>query len=153
MGPRAFQEGNKFWAKRIPEGCAAVVLPESLSVFALPVRPCIDLYTVDSFREAVNDGNGEPLPAILGPYAVAILPFVFLELHCVQKDEDIGRIELVEIAQPGTVLRLVNGDLHRLPSGAPEEDGIAQDLVPGRTTNFQSIEQTGTRRQGGLNPA
>jgi hypothetical protein len=38
---------------------------------------------------------------------------VFLELDRVEQDENIGRIQLVQIAKPGKVLGLVDGDFHR----------------------------------------
>ena len=79
-----------------------------------------------SSRETIYDRYGEPLPALFGANAVSVLPFVFLKLDRVEQDEDIGRIQLVQVAKPGKVLGLVDGDFHRGVIGESVEWWISE---------------------------
>src|SRR6185436_16843066 len=49
---------------------------------------------------------------------VAILPAVLLVLHGVEEHEQVSARPFREVAEPGQIVRLVNGDFHRLASPA-----------------------------------
>lgn len=56
------------------------------------------------------DGYGEPGPAVLGSDSISIDEAVLLELYIVENDVDITDRDPVEVAEPGQVVGLVDGD-------------------------------------------
>ena len=78
----------------------------------LPLVPVIDFHFTDQLRILVRDGNRQPLPALSGLDLVAVLLFILLELDVVQKNKKISPVNLIEISEPGQILRLVNGYDH-----------------------------------------
>ena len=80
-----------------------------------PGRRRIDHDILYPLTEPMQHRDRQPLPPLRRPDAIPVLPFVLLELDRVQQDEEIGRVQLIEVAQPGEVMRLVDCDPHRLP--------------------------------------
>src|SRR5207302_8842654 len=106
-------EGTK--RRRIPVimWCASIMGLQRSLVRATPVGLVVDPDLVQALGRLVEDRRGQILPALRGPDAVAILPFVLLELNGVQEHKDIRAIQFIKIAQPGQILGLMNRDAHR----------------------------------------
>ena len=63
---------------------------------------CVDCLRLSyALTERMPDRHGKPLPARLCLDLVAVLPAVFLKLHRIENDKDIGAVNLVEIPGPG----------------------------------------------------
>ncbi len=60
----------------------------------------------------IRHRNGQPLPAVRRFDPVAVLPFILLVLNRAQQHKDIGPVDLIEIAEPWQILRLMNGENH-----------------------------------------
>src|SRR5919107_102235 len=67
---------------------------------------------VNPLPEPLRDRNREPLRAAAPLHAVAVLKVALRELHVVEQDEHVRPQKLLEEAEPGHVLRLVNGYEH-----------------------------------------
>ncbi len=83
-------------------------------VLSFPFGRRIDQDLVDALAKMMQDRHGQPLPPLGGANAIAILPLVFLELHGLKHDEEVGLIDLVQVSKPGQELWLMNGDAHAL---------------------------------------
>ena len=79
-------------------------------MFFFPVNGIVDLNFFNFLREAVRYRYGYPLPALRRLDAVAVLPFIFFILNIIQIAECIGFHYFIKIADPGQILRLMNGN-------------------------------------------
>ena len=66
--------------------------------------------------KSIANGNRKLLPSLCILDAISILVFVLFILNRVQKYEQVGTVDLVEITQPGYVLGLVDRYDHVLDS-------------------------------------
>jgi len=87
-----------------------VIHREGFEVFLFPIDLVVDFDLVDILREIESDWNRQPLPSFRCSDTIPILPFVLLILHVVKDDEDISTVNLIKVAEPGNVLRLVYGE-------------------------------------------
>ena len=71
-----------------------------------------DLHGVDPLGGVLDDRHRQPLGPLGGEDAVSILPLGLHVLDGVEQDEDLGSIDLVQVAEPGQVVGLVDGDPH-----------------------------------------
>jgi hypothetical protein len=72
----------------------------------------IDFNFIDFLRITIANRYRYPLPVLRCLDTIAILPFVFLVLDIIQIAENIGLNHLMDITEPGKILRLVNGNYH-----------------------------------------
>jgi len=105
-----------------------VIGQEGLLLLVPPAFPVVYPHLADQLREFIEHGDGEPLGTLGGLDPVAVLPLVFLELDVVQKHEDVGAVDLVEITEPGQVLGLMDGNDHGFAPVKATNMGLATIL-------------------------
>lgn len=66
-----------------------------------PINGFVDFDFLDRLGKAMLHGDRQPLPALSGLNAIAILPLVLFELNIIEKTKDIGLADLVKISDPG----------------------------------------------------
>ncbi len=126
---------------------------KGLTVLARPVDAGVDFNQVDALREAIDNRDGQPLPSLVGPDAVPILPFVLLELDGVENDEHVRRVQLVHVAEPREVLRLMDGDPHwRYSREVRTKMGLLRIRCPAGTLHLQPIEKRRLAAERRLRP-
>ena len=94
-----------------------VARAQSVKMGACPVaaRDC-DL--IDGRAEPLPHGDGQPARRPVREDLDAVGVAAFAELRVVEKDEQIGVGHLMEVTEPGRVIRLVDGDDHGSSAGA-----------------------------------
>jgi hypothetical protein len=83
-------------------------------MLASPVSLLVDFDIGDRRVEVIAQAHRhrEPERAVRGLDAIAVGEAVALELHGIEKDEQVAAGDAVEIAEPGQVGGLVDGDNH-----------------------------------------
>src|SRR5262249_46380941 len=92
-----------------------VVGPQGRPVLCAPALLIIDVDFANRLAIRVEDGHGEVHPALSALYLVSVLPAILRVRGIVQQHKYVTTRDLVHVAQPGKVVRLVDCDDHACP--------------------------------------
>ena len=120
---------------------AAIVLLDRLEQLAPPRPGLVDLHLVDPAQAVVGPDDRDSDPCRLAGHeqlhAVHPGPALLRELDGVKQDEHVAARELVEVAEPGEEVRLVDRD-DPLADGPGVLDRLAQPRFPGSLSPARS---------------
>ena len=94
-----------------------VMALNSPPMLALPGLFVINTDFIQILSKFMQDGHGQDRSTLWSLDFIAVLPAVFIELDVVQYDKNIGLGDFMDVAQPGKVVQLMDGDEHKLVVG------------------------------------